>query len=438
MARNCVRSSLGPEFDLVQVDIFDLHAQPFEPSTMGLVRQPEVEFLLIGPRHAGVWVDDIAATAPPHKGLEAFETEIGEVIRQVGVISLLACLVERGDDHRGERGAEAERLSDVGPIADARNPAAQHEVPVAGDQPRRGLVGLVRRARDQVRPDASLVEIVEADAEARLALAAAEGQQIVDLAIGGVQRILDPIVGEPVVPRFGAPAHAGDEHALVFRHAEPLAEGNKIGLVARLVAPKIGRDVLERLVLPLGQEHDAFERQRDHPGVIGVDIRGAHELPPNGQLLIGKRHARVDLAEGSDLIAVFREIERVARVRRRVKRLGRVEDAAELEKVGDETRLIAEIAAGGQCLGGSVAEGVLAEPVGPAVGFDLGIAKERSRLLLLALGLEPLLALITVWLRSLQVVPRVERTFEPLADRTVGFVGGRGQRIRGDSAVGIA
>jgi hypothetical protein len=60
------------------------------------------------------------------------------------------------------------------------------------------------------------------------------------------------------------------------------------------------------LVLPLGQEYDAFERQRDHAGVERVDIRSAHELPTYRQLLIGKRHPRVDLAERGDLIAIFR------------------------------------------------------------------------------------------------------------------------------------
>ena len=191
-------------------------------------------------------------------------------------------------------------------------------------------------------------------------------------------------------------------------------------------------------VLPLGQEHDAFERQRDHPGIKGIDIGGAHELPAHGQLLIGKRHPRVDLAERGDLIAILRQIERGARVFRRIKRLGRIEDAAELEKVGDETRLIAEIAAGRQCLRLGIAKGVLAEPVGPAVGFELGIAKERSLRPLLALGLELLLALIDVWLRSLQVLPLVERAFEALADRAVGLPRGRGQRIRGYNAVVIA
>ena len=72
-----------PRVDLVQVDILDLDAEPFEPAAMRLKRQPEVELPLIGPRQAGVGVNDIAAAAPPHKRLEAFETEIGEVIRQV-------------------------------------------------------------------------------------------------------------------------------------------------------------------------------------------------------------------------------------------------------------------------------------------------------------------------------------------------------------------
>ena len=223
MERNCVRSSLGAPVDLVQVDILDLDAEPFEPSAMRLERRPEVELPLIGSRRAGVAVDDVAAAAPPHKRLEAFETEIGEVIRQVGVISPLASLVERGDDHRGERGAEAERLSDISPVAHARNRSSQHEVAVAGDQSRRGLIGLVRRARNQVRPHASLVEIVDADAQARLPLAAAKRQQIVDLDIGGVERILDPIVRKPVVPRRGAPAQAGDEDPFVQLDAEPLA-----------------------------------------------------------------------------------------------------------------------------------------------------------------------------------------------------------------------
>ena len=138
------------------------------------------------------------------------------------------------------------------------------------------------------------------------------------------------------------------------------------------------------------------------------------------------------------MIAILRQIERGARVFRRSKRLGRIEDAAELEKVGDETRLIAEIAAGRQCLRLCVAKGVLAEPLGPAVGFELGIAKERSLRPLLTLGPEPLLALVNVWLRPLQVLPRFERAFEALADRAVGLLCGRGQRISGYSAVGVA
>ena len=231
------------------------------------------------------------------------------------------------DDHRGERRAEAEGLLDVGPVADARDPSGQHEVPIAGDQPRRGLVGLVGSARDQVLPHASLVEIVDADAEARLPIAAAERQQIIDLAIGRVQRVFDPIIRDPIVPRLGATANAGDKHALVFLlDAEPLAEGNESGLVARLVAPQIGRDVVERLLLgPLGQEHDAFECQGNHADVIRVDIRRAHELPTHGQFLMRKFHPRVDLTERGDLIAVFGEIERVAGIFRRIKRLGRVE-----------------------------------------------------------------------------------------------------------------
>ena len=139
------------------------------------------------------------------------------------MISPLASLVERGDDHRGERGAEAERLSDIRPVADAGNRPGQHEVAVAGDQSRRGLIGLVGRDHDQVGPHASLVEIVDADAEARPPLAAAKRQQIVDLAIGRVERILDPIVRKPVVPDRGAPAHAGDDHPFVRLDAEPLA-----------------------------------------------------------------------------------------------------------------------------------------------------------------------------------------------------------------------
>ena len=39
-----------PQVDLVQVDILDLDAEPFEPATMRLERQPEVELPLIGSR----------------------------------------------------------------------------------------------------------------------------------------------------------------------------------------------------------------------------------------------------------------------------------------------------------------------------------------------------------------------------------------------------
>jgi len=101
-------------------------------------------------------------------------------------------------------------------------------------------------------------------------------------------------------------------------------------------------------------------------------------------------------------------------------------------------RKSATIAAGRQCLRPSVAKGVLAEPIGPAVGCELGIAKERSLRLLLTLGPEPLLSLVDVWLRPLQVLPRFERAFEALADRAVGLLRGRGQRISGYDAVGIA
>jgi hypothetical protein len=145
------------------------------------------------------------------------------------------------------------------------------------------------------------------------------------------------------------------------------------------------------------------------------------------------------LAKRGDLIAIVREIERSARVLRRTKRLGCIEDAAELEEVGGEARLIGEIAAGRQRLGGAVAERVLVEPVGPAVRFQLGIARERSvSLARLTLRLEPLLALVKLCLRPLQILARVDRALEPFPDRAIGFARGRGQRIGGYTAVSPA
>ena len=79
----------------MQVDILDLDPQPFEPSAMGLVRQSEIELLLIGLWRSGGGVDDIGPAAPSDIELEPFETEIREVVGQTGEPSPLARLVER-------------------------------------------------------------------------------------------------------------------------------------------------------------------------------------------------------------------------------------------------------------------------------------------------------------------------------------------------------
>ena len=180
-------------------------------------------------------------------------------------------------------------MEEGGVVADPRHASRQHEASIARDQPPRRLKGVKRRARHQLFADASLVGIVEADAKARVPHPAARGQGIVDLPIGRVHRIRDPIIHQTVIPLRPAVARAGNEHAFVLRHAKRFGEGDELFAVAPLVAPKIGRDVIELLLLLiLGQQHDAFEGKRDHAEIVGVDIGRAHELPPGRQLLPGE------------------------------------------------------------------------------------------------------------------------------------------------------
>ena len=170
---------------------------------------------------------------------------------------------------------------------------------------------MVRRAGDQVA-DRALVEIVETNSVAR-PVAAAEGQEPIDLAIGRVDGVVDPVIDGTEREAGAEIAETVDQHPLVLLDAERLGKRDEVCCVARLVAPEIGRDVVEPLVVaPLRHQGHAFEGDRDHARVLRIDEGGADQLPSDAQLLAGELEACIGLAWRGDLILLRREIERSA------------------------------------------------------------------------------------------------------------------------------
>ena len=149
---------------------------------------------------------------------------------------------------------------DVRLVAGLRYGAGQDDTLIARHDSRRSLVGIVRRTRNQIRAHRPLIENVDAGPDACAVVSAAKRQEIVDLTVGGVECILDPIVGGPDVPTVGAIARAGDQHAFVMAfYAEPLAERDEAALVPRLVPREVGGHVVEPRAPMLGQHDDTLE-----------------------------------------------------------------------------------------------------------------------------------------------------------------------------------
>ena len=96
-----------------------------------------------------------------------------------------------------------------------------------------------------------------------------------------------------------------------------------------------------------------------------------------------------------------------------------------LEEISQEAGLVGDITPGRECLRLGVGEGVLAEPIGPAMCAEVGVAEEGWRAWHpgLALRLERLLAPVDLIFRAFEMFPRLDGDHEAFEDRAIGFMG---------------